>query len=80
MPPVETCQTEQHDVVLKEELSGVSSKDIDVTVEHNTLPLKSTKKLPGNVRDNHWPDRADLRCVHPFVYAADQGRCRQDAC
>ncbi len=54
VPPVDIYETEQHDVVLKAELPDMTREDIEVTVEHNTLTLKGTKKLAADVKEEHY--------------------------
>lgn len=54
VPPVDIYETEQHDLVIKAELPDMAREDIEVTVEHNTLTLKGTKKAPGEVKDEQY--------------------------
>ena len=54
MPRVDIYETEQHDVVLKAELPDMTREDIKVTVEHNTLTLKGTRKLAADVKEEHY--------------------------
>jgi HSP20 family protein len=51
-PPVDIYETSDHDLVLKAELPGMSQEDIGVTVKHNTLTLRDSKKLPDNVKED----------------------------
>ena len=53
-PPVDIYETETHDLVLKAELPEMAREDIEVTVEHNTLVLKGTKKLSADVKDDQY--------------------------
>ena len=54
MPPVDIFETEGHDVVLKAELPDMTREDIEVTVEHNTLTLRGTRKLPEGVKEEQF--------------------------
>jgi HSP20 family protein len=54
VPPVDIFETEAHDLVIKAELPDVVREDIDVTVEHNTLTLRGTKKPPVDVKDEQY--------------------------
>ena len=54
MPPVDIFETEGHDVVLTAELPDMTREDIEVTVEHNTLTLRGTKKLPEGVKEDQY--------------------------
>ena len=51
IPPVDIYETEQHDLVVKAELPDMRREEIEVTVEHNTLVLRGTKKLPEGVKE-----------------------------
>lgn len=54
LPPVDIFETDTHDLVLKAELPDMSREDIEVTVEHNTLTLKGTKKFSGEVKEDQY--------------------------
>ncbi|HEX5109712.1 MAG TPA: Hsp20/alpha crystallin family protein [Vicinamibacterales bacterium] len=54
VPPVDIFETEGHDLVIKAELPDLTREDIDVTVEHNTLTLRGTKKPPVDVKDEQY--------------------------
>jgi HSP20 family protein len=54
VPPVDIYETEGHDLVIKAELPDMTREDIEVTVEHNTLTLRGTKKLPADVKEEHF--------------------------
>jgi HSP20 family protein len=54
VPPVDIYETEQHDLVIKAELPDMAREDIEVTVEHNTLTLKGTKKAPAELKDEQY--------------------------
>jgi HSP20 family protein len=53
-PPVDIFETEQHDLVLKAELPGMTREDIEVTVENNTLILKGQKKFETEVKEENY--------------------------
>ena len=53
-PPVDIYETEGKDLVIKAELPDMTREDIEVTVEHNTLTLKGTKKLPADVKEEQF--------------------------
>jgi len=54
VPPVDIYETESHDLVLKAELPDMSREAIEVTVENNTLTLRGTKALPGDVKEDQF--------------------------
>jgi HSP20 family protein len=54
VPPVDIFETDAHDLVIKAELPDLTREDIDVTVEHNTLTLRGTKKSPVDVKDEQY--------------------------
>ena len=54
VPPVDIFETDTHDVVIKAELPDMTREDIEVTVENNTLSLRGTKKLPGEVKEEQF--------------------------
>lgn len=53
-PPVDIFETEAKDIVLKAELPDMTREDIEVTVEHDTLTLRGTKKLPADVKEEQF--------------------------
>ena len=53
-PPVDIFETPEHDVVLKAELPDMTREDIEVTVEHNSLTIKGTKKLSADVKEDQY--------------------------
>lgn len=53
-PAVDIYETENHDLVLKVELPGMSREDINVTVENSTLVLKGQKKFDADVKEEHY--------------------------
>jgi len=53
-PAVDIFETENHDLVIKAELPGMTREDIDVTVENGTLVLKGQKKFDEAVKEEHY--------------------------
>ena len=53
-PAVDIFETENHDLVIKAELPGMTREDIDVTVENATLVLKGQKKFDEAVKEEHY--------------------------
>src|SRR5262245_62149374 len=53
-PAVDIFETENHDLVLKAELPGMSREDIELTVENSTLVLKGQKKLDAEIKEEHY--------------------------
>ena len=53
-PAVDIFETENHDLVLKAELPGMTREDIEVTVENGTLLLKGQKKFDTGVKEEHF--------------------------
>ena len=54
VPPVDIYETDDHDVVIKAELPEMAREDIDVTVDHQTLTLKGTRKAPADVPEDRY--------------------------
>ncbi|MGE0394819.1 MAG: Hsp20/alpha crystallin family protein [Vicinamibacterales bacterium] len=54
VPAVDIYETPQKDVVLKVDLPDVAREDIEVTVEHNTLTLKGTRKAAADVKEEQY--------------------------
>jgi HSP20 family protein len=54
VPPVDIFETENHDVVVKAELPEMAREDIDVTVDHETLTIKGTRKAPADVPEDRY--------------------------
>jgi len=54
VPPVDIFETASHDLVIKAELPDMTREDIAVTVEHNTLTVKGTKKTPADVPEEQF--------------------------
>jgi HSP20 family protein len=44
MPPVDIFENDQHEIVLKAELPGISREDIDIRVENNLLTIRGERK------------------------------------
>ena len=53
-PAVDIFENDNHDLVLKAELPGMSREDIEVTVENSTLVLKGTKKFESEVKEEQY--------------------------
>jgi HSP20 family protein len=53
-PAVDIFENENHDLMLKAELPGMTREDIDVTVENGTLVLKGQKKFDEAVKEEHY--------------------------
>jgi HSP20 family protein len=53
-PAVDIFETDNHDLVLKAELPGMTREDIEVSVENNTLVLKGTKKIDSEVKEENY--------------------------
>jgi HSP20 family protein len=53
-PAVDIFETENHDLVLKAELPGMTREDIEVTVENGTLVMKGQKKFDTEVKEEHY--------------------------
>jgi HSP20 family protein len=51
---VDIYETEGHDLVVKAELPDMAREDIEVTIEHNILRLKGTKKAIADVKDEQY--------------------------
>jgi len=54
VPPVDIFENDNHDLVVRAELPGLSREDIEVTVENNTLILKGTKKFEQEVKEENY--------------------------
>jgi HSP20 family protein len=54
VPPVDIFETEGHDVVIKAELPEMAREDIDVTVDHQSLTIKGTRKAPADVPEDRY--------------------------
>jgi HSP20 family protein len=53
-PVVDIFETEQHDLVIKAEVPGMTREDIEVTVENSTLVLKGTKKFDADIKEENY--------------------------
>ena len=53
-PPVDIFETENHALVLKAELPGMTREGIEITVENGTLVLKGQKKFDTEVKEEHY--------------------------
>jgi HSP20 family protein len=53
-PAVDIFESDNHDLVLKAELPGMTREDIEVTVENSTLVLKGQKKFDAEVKEENY--------------------------
>lgn len=53
-PAVDIFESDNHDLVMKAELPGMSREDIEVSVENSTLVLKGTKKFDTEVKEEQY--------------------------
>jgi len=53
VPPVDICETEDS-LVLKAELPGIKSDDVEIRVEDNTLYLKGERKFEKEAKDENF--------------------------
>jgi HSP20 family protein len=53
-PAVDIFESDNHDLVLKSELPGMSREDIEVSVENSTLVLKGVKKFDAEVKEEQY--------------------------
>ena len=54
VPAVDIFETENHDLVVRAELPGMSREDIEVSVENSTLVLKGDKKFDAEVKEESY--------------------------
>ncbi len=54
IPPVDIFETDNHDLVVRAELPGISREDIEVSVENSTLVLKGEKKFNAEVKEDQY--------------------------
>jgi HSP20 family protein len=54
VPPVDIYETDNHDLVITADLPDVTREEIEVTVEHNTLTVKGTRKAPTDVKEEQF--------------------------
>ena len=52
MPAVDVFETEQHELVLKAELPGIKSEDIDLKVENNVLTIRGERKRDAEIKQD----------------------------
>ena len=53
VPPVDIYESDNHDLVVRAELPGMTREDIEVIVENNTLILKGEKKFESEVKEEN---------------------------
>ena len=53
-PAVDIFETENHDLVIKAEVPGMTREDIEVTVENSTLVLKGVKKVDAGIKEENY--------------------------
>ena len=53
-PAVDIFETEDHDLVLKAEIPGLTREDIEVSIENSTLVFKGTKKFEAEVKQENY--------------------------
>ena len=53
-PAVDIFESENHDLVLKAELPGLTKDDVGVSVENNTLVLKGQKKFNTDIKEERY--------------------------
>ena len=54
VPAVDIFETDNHDLIVRAELPGMTRENIDVSVENSTLVLKGEKKLDSEVKDENY--------------------------
>jgi HSP20 family protein len=54
VPAADIYETENHDLIVRAELPGLSREDIEVSVENSTLVLKGEKKLDAQVKEESY--------------------------
>jgi HSP20 family protein len=54
VPAVDIFETDNHDLVVRAELPGMTREDILVSVENSTLVLKGEKKFDADVKDESY--------------------------
>jgi len=54
VPAVDIYETENHDLVVRAELPGLTRENIEVSVENSTLVLKGDKKLDTEVKEENY--------------------------
>ena len=53
-PAVDIFESDNHDLVIKAELPGMTREDVEVTVENSTLVLKGTKKFDAEIKEENY--------------------------
>src|ERR1051325_485616 len=53
-PVVDILETDNHDLVLKAELPGMTREDIEITVENGTLVMKGQKKFDETIKEENY--------------------------
>ena len=53
-PVVDIFETDNHDLVLKAELPGMTREDIEITVENGTLVMKGQKKFDETIKEENY--------------------------
>jgi HSP20 family protein len=54
VPAVDIFETENHDLVVRAELPGMTREDIVVSVENSTLVIKGEKKFDADVKEESY--------------------------
>ena len=54
VPAVDIFETDNHDLIVRAELPGMTRENIDVSIENSTLVLKGEKKLDSEVKDENY--------------------------
>src|SRR5215212_5349812 len=52
VPAVDVFETEQHELVLKAELPGITREDIDLKVENNVLTIRGERKRDAEIKQD----------------------------
>ncbi len=65
VPLVDIYETDSHDLVITADLPDVTREEIEVTVEHDTLTLRGTRKAPSDVKEEQF--RRVERRYGPFT-------------
>jgi HSP20 family protein len=54
VPAVDIFETDNHDLIVRAELPGMTRENIEVSVENSTLVLKGDKKLDTEVKEENY--------------------------
>src|SRR4051812_24373736 len=54
VPAVDICETDDHALIVRAELRGMTRENIEVSVENSTLVLKGEKKLDPEVKEENY--------------------------